>query len=38
MSVAPRPALAFAYEACREFGLRLSAIHAAWRVSRYIDS
>ena len=34
MSTPARPAFALAIEACSEFGLRLSAIHAACRVSR----
>ena len=38
MSVPTRPALALAIEASIEFGLRLSAIHADCRVSRYAAS
>ena len=34
MSVPTRPAFALAIDACSELGLRLSAIHAAWSVSR----
>ena len=38
MSEPTRPAFALAIEASSEFGLRLSAIQAAWSVSRWAAS